>query len=107
MKIVQTKRYLKDLKRLGATADDIDKLELDIARSPEAGDVIPGLEGVRKIRFSIGNKGKRGGRRAIYFLMVSDKLAIMLFDYAKSEKKDLTHDKKKAAAKLIREFRDG
>ena len=107
MKIVQTKRYLKDLKCLGATAGDIDKLELDIARSLEAGDVIPGLEGVHKIRFSIGNKGKRSARRAIYFLMVSDELAIMLFDYAKSQKKDLTRDEKKAAAKLIREFRDG
>ena len=107
MKIVQTKRYLKDLKRLGATADDIDKLELDIANSPEAGDVIPGLEGVRKIRFSIGNKGKRGGGRAIYFLMVSDELAVMLFAYAKSEKEDLTNDEKKAASKLIKEFRDG
>lgn len=107
MKIVQTKRYLKDMKRLGATADDIDKLELDIANSPEAGDVIPGLEGVRKIRFSIGNKGKRGGGRAIYFLMVSDELAVMLFAYAKSAKEDLTNDEKKAAAKLIKEFRDG
>ena len=107
MKIVQTKRYLKDLKRLGATANDIDKLELNIANSPEAGDVIPGLEGIRKIRFSIGNKGKRGGGRAIYFLMVSDELAVMLFAYAKFEKEDLTHDEKKAASKLIKEFRDG
>jgi hypothetical protein len=51
------------MKRLGATADDIGKLELDFTNSPEAGDVIPGLEGVREIRFSIGNKGKRGGGR--------------------------------------------
>jgi len=65
MKIVQTKRYLKDLKRLGAKAEDIDKLELEIATSLETGDVIPGLEGIHKIRFSIGNKGKRGGGRAI------------------------------------------
>jgi hypothetical protein len=106
MKIVQTKRYLKDLKRLGAKAEDIDKLELDIATPPESGDVIPGFEGIRKIRFSIGNKGKRGGGRAIYFLMVSEELAVMLFAYAKSEKEDLTNNEKKAAAKLIKEFRD-
>ena len=106
MKIVQTKRYLKDLKRLGAKAEDIDKLELEIATSPGSGDVIPGLEGIRKIRFSIGNKGKRGGGRAIYFLMVSEELAVMLFAYAKSEKEDLTNNEKKAAAKLIKEFRD-
>jgi hypothetical protein len=49
--------------------------------------VIPDLGGIRKLRFSLGGKGKRGGGRAIYFLMVSEDLAFMLFAYAKSEKK--------------------
>lgn len=107
MNIIQTKRYLKDLKRLGATPEDIDRLELEVMNFPSSGDVIPGLEGVRKIRFSLGNKGKRGGGRAIYFLMVSDDLSVMLFAYSKSEKEDLTNDEKKAALKLIKEFSDG
>jgi hypothetical protein len=66
MKIVRTRRYLKDMKRIGATAIDMASLEQEIAANPTAGDVIQGLGGIRKIRFGIGNRGKRGGGRAIY-----------------------------------------
>jgi hypothetical protein len=42
MKIVQTRRYLKDMKRIGASASDIASLEETIATNPTVGDVIPG-----------------------------------------------------------------
>jgi hypothetical protein len=48
MKIVQTRRYLKDMKRIGASASEITTLEATIATNPAAGDVIPGLAGLRK-----------------------------------------------------------
>jgi hypothetical protein len=35
--------------------------------SPEAGDVIPGSGGVRKLRWRAEGRGKRGGYRVIYF----------------------------------------
>jgi hypothetical protein len=79
VQIVRTSRYLKDMKRLGASASDIARLEAEIAANPQSGDVIPGLAGLRKIRFALGGKGKRGGGRAIYFLMVSDDLAVLVF----------------------------
>jgi len=37
-KIVQTTRYLKDLKRIGASAADIERLEQMIAANPYSGD---------------------------------------------------------------------
>jgi hypothetical protein len=39
-----------------------------IAASPEAGGVIPGSGGCRKVRWSTAGSGKRGGARVIYFL---------------------------------------
>lgn len=39
-----------------------------IAANPDAGDVIPGSGGCRKIRWSLPNTGKSGGVRVIYFL---------------------------------------
>lgn len=107
MQIVRTNRYLKDMKRLGASAAEIARLEAEIAANPRAGDVIPGLSGLRKIRFALGGKGKRGGGRAIYFLMVSDDLAILVFAYAKAAQEDLTAEQRKAALALIREMTDG
>ena len=104
VKIVRTKRYTRDLKRIGASAADISALETAIASDPTVGDVIPGLGGLRKIRFGIGNKGKRGGGRAIYFLMIADDV---LFPCAKSEQEDLTRDQRKAALAVLKELTDG
>jgi hypothetical protein len=39
-----------------------------IAANPEAGDIIPGSSGCRKIRWSRSGQGKRGGARVIYYL---------------------------------------
>lgn len=40
-----------------------------IASNPEAGDIIPGSGGCRKVRWSASGHGRRGGARVIYFLM--------------------------------------
>ena len=107
MQIVRTGLYLRQMKRLGASSTDLGRLEAEIALNPQAGDVIPGLMGLRKIRFALGNKGKRGGGRAVYFLMVSDDVAVMIFAYAKSAQEDLTMEQRKAALALLKEMTDG
>jgi len=107
MQIVRTGLYLRQMKRLGASSTDMGRLEAEIAVNPQVGDVIPGLMGLRKIRFALGNKGKRGGGRAVYFLMVSDDVAIMIFAYAKSAQEDLTTEQRKAALALLKEMTDG
>ena len=107
MQIVRTGLYHRQMKRLGASSTDMGRLEAEIAVNPQAGDVIPGLMGLRKIRFALGNKGKRGGGRAVYFLMVSDDVAVMIFAYAKSDQEDLTMEQRKAALALLKEMTDG
>lgn len=106
MKIVRTKRYIKDLRRVGASPSDISALEQAIASDPTSGAVVPGLGGIRKIRFAIGNRGKRGGGRAIYFLILADDMAVMLFAYAKNEREDITAEQRKAALAIMKEFGD-
>ena len=59
-----------------------------IAANPEAGDLIPGSGGCRKVRWSRQGTGKRGGTRVIYFL--TQEAAIwLLIAYAKSKFDDL------------------
>ena len=43
-------------------------LQIELAANPEAGSVIPGAGGVRKMRWGVAGRGKRGGLRVIYFL---------------------------------------
>ncbi len=58
MRVVRTKRYLKAMKRIGATTSEIARLEETLTANPTAGDVIRGLQGIRKIRFALGGRGK-------------------------------------------------
>ena len=83
------------------------RLETEIALNPQAGEVVPGLMGIRKIHFSLGNKGKRGGGRAIYFLMVSDDLAVLIFAYSKSTQEDLTQEQRNSALAPFKEMTNG
>jgi hypothetical protein len=53
VRIVRTTTFEKCLKKLGASKKEIARLEEEIAANPEAGDVIKGLEGARKIRFGM------------------------------------------------------
>jgi hypothetical protein len=107
VRIIRTNRYLKDIKRLKVTAAEAAAIEAEITSEPEAGEVIQGLSGLRKLRFGFGGRGKRGGGRAIYFLMVADDMAALIFAYAKNEQKDLTEAQKKAAMQIMKELRDG
>lgn len=107
MRIVRTKRYLKDLKRLRLSEAERAALEFAVASDPLSGDVIPGLEGLRKLRFAMGGKGKRGGGRVIFYLVIADDLAILLTAYAKSEREDLSPDQKKAILAVLKEMKDG
>lgn len=104
MRVVRTTIFAKALRKLGASAADLDTLEQEVAANPQRGDVIPGLGGARKIRFSIKGKGKRGGGRAIYIAVVSDDTVYLLTAYSKAKKADLTQADKTAIKALIAEL---
>lgn len=72
-----------------------------LADNPEAGDLIQGTGGLRKVRVKGNGKGKRGGVRMIYYHFVSADRIAMLFAYPKSEKADLSMKERKALKSLI------
>jgi putative component of toxin-antitoxin plasmid stabilization module len=60
-----------------------------IANQPLAGDVIPGAEGARKMRWTGSGRGKRGGLRVIYFAVPNDGVVVLLAVCAKAAKTHL------------------
>ncbi len=104
VKIVRTHCYVRDIKRLKASADDVNAMERMIAADPFVGAVIQGLKGVRKARFRIGNRGKSGGGRAIYYFLIAGNEVIMLMAYAKAEKHDLSPDDRKGVLRVLEEL---
>lgn len=71
--------------------------------APDAGAVIPGTGGLRKIRWQGSGRGKRGGVRVIYYWATADDVILMLVAYPKSERDDLTADQKTVLAALVKE----
>lgn len=72
-----------------------------LALNPEAGKVIPGTGGVRKLRWGRTGSGKRGGARAIYYYFLDDHPLYLLFAYAKAQAEDMSADEKKRVAILV------
>jgi len=54
-----------------------------LAAHPEAGDVIPGSGGCRKVRWAFPGSGKRGGVRIIYYNRLNDGEIWLLVIYSK------------------------
>jgi hypothetical protein len=78
-------------KLVGGYLDDLEyeALQRALARNPELGDVIPGSGGIRKVRWAVRGRGKRGGVRVIYFVRSQLGVIWMLTIYAKSEAQDI------------------
>lgn len=64
--------------------DEYSRLQQALAADPEVGSVIPGSGGVRKMRWSVAGRGKRGGLRIIYILRIRHGQIWMLTLYAKN-----------------------
>ncbi len=71
---------------------------------PDAGQVIPGSRGLRKLRWRTEHGGKRGGLRIIYYWSVAGEALYMLFVYRKNEQEDLTRQQIKVLSRLVEEY---
>jgi mRNA-degrading endonuclease RelE of RelBE toxin-antitoxin system len=72
--------------------------------NPEAGAVIPGTGGVRKLRWVVPGKGKRGGARVIYYFHNEELPLLALNVYAKSDKTDISPGEKKHLKAEVHEY---
>ena len=69
-------KYLSD--------DENAELQQFLLAQPFAGDLVPGSGGVRKLRWKVRGRGKRGGVRIIYYVRFEPNEFWMLTIYAKS-----------------------
>ena len=90
-------RWVKKNKLRG----DVDKLYAELALRPETGVVIPGTGGLRKVRMAGQGRGKSGGFRVVYVLVVNHSVALVVDGYSKSVKEDLTADELAKLANIV------
>ena len=85
--------------------DEYRELQRHLAKHPEAGDVIQGTGGFRKMRWADPRRGqgRRGGLRVIYFYFEQDRQIWLLTMYGKDEAADLSSKEKRALKAAIDE----
>ena len=76
-------------------------------KNPNVGDLIKGTGGLRKIRWALGNKGKRGGSRIIYFWKKTEEQIYLITIYAKNEVEDLSIKNKMMLKQIIEKWHHG
>lgn len=88
VRVVETGHYLRKAGRLLSKREQ-DDLAAHLAENPMVHDVIPGLGGLRKVRWSQAarRKGKRGGVRVIYFFALSAEVVFLLDIYSKGKRR--------------------
>lgn len=69
--------------------DELFSLQSYLATNPDAGDVIPGSGGCRKLRWAVRGRGKRGGIRVIYFLRRDHGQIVLVTVYAKNVRENI------------------
>jgi hypothetical protein len=62
---------------------------IGLLRTLWSGDVIPGADGARKVRWARAGSGKSGGARVIYFNLVEREVVLLVAAYAKSERANM------------------
>jgi len=87
--------------------EDLRRLQSYLLHQPDAGEVIRGGSGLRKLRWSASGRGKRGGARVIYFRHVPGERIYLIYAYAKNVKDDLTREQVKVLANLMKDIVDG
>ncbi len=91
------------MKRADALLTDFErKAVIDyLAEHPLAGDVMEGTGGIRKLRWSRGNKGKSAGVRVIYYYHDQRIPLYLLTMFGKGERANLSKADRNALSKLV------
>ena len=86
--VIETPTFQKQVAKVWTEAERLEFIAW-IAANPTAGDVIPGADGARKVRWAVQGKGKRGGARGVYFNLSDDELVLLVAVYAKADKTNI------------------
>lgn len=104
--VIETNAYLAAAKDAGMSADEMIAVVDLIAANPEAGEIMPGCGGARKLRVAKPGTGKSGGYRIITYYAGDRFPAFLLTVFGKNEKANLDKSERNALAALTKRLTD-
>lgn len=96
-----TREFDSAWKNLGLTDDNLNELEMFLCENPDAGDVMEGTGGVRKLRWALSGRGKSGGARIIYLDIVFSEHVYLITAFPKNEKSNLSKQERNAMKSIV------
>ena len=100
MVIVETTLFTRQVQTL-LTDEAYGDLQSEIVKRPDAGVLIPGSGGIRKLRWGYQGQGKRGGLRIIYYWAVAQEQVLMLLIYPKNVQDNLSPSQLRALRQIV------
>ena len=99
--VIETPAFLASARDEGLGDDERLRIVTYLAHNPEAGDVMPGTGGARKVRFAGRGKGKSGGYRVVTFYGGEDIPLFLLDVYGKDTQANLSQAERNELRKLL------
>lgn len=100
--VIETAAYIAAAKDAGMSAEEMAAVVDMIAANPEAGEIMPGCGGARKLRVAKPGRGKSGGYRVITYYAGNVFPVILLTVFGKNEKSNLSAAERNALAALTK-----
>ena len=86
--VIETPTFQKQAEKLWSEDERLVFIDW-IAANPLVGDVIPGADGARRVRWSRAGSGKSSGARVIYFNLTEQEVVLLVAAYAKAERANM------------------
>ena len=101
--IAETEPFQRKVGRL-LSEDEKAELIAYFSMHPNAGVLIQGAGGIRKLRWARSGRGKSGGVRVIYYFHNEEMPLYLLALFAKNERSNISMEEKKVLSKAVREL---
>jgi hypothetical protein len=105
--VIETSAYLKAAVEAGMNEEERSSVVDIIAADPEAGAIMPGCGGARKLRVRKPGTGKSGGYRVVTYFAGKEVPVFLLTVFGKGEKDNLTKAERNALAELTKTLKGG
>lgn len=99
--VLETQTFDTAAKAAGLTESERHQLHVFLSQNPEAGDLIVGTGGARKLRIPMKGKGKSGGGRVVTYYAGDDVPVFLLDLYSKGEKINLSQKERNQLKELL------
>ena len=105
-KFVEVPLFTKRWAEIGLGNEELKALQIMLLKNPEAGPVMEGAGGIRKVRFSLEHRGKSGSVRICYTDFEEYEVTYLITAFTKKEQENLSQSEKNVLRKLVKMLKE-